>query len=162
MTEELQKVDLDAVLETMGCDARLETCLTERDLLRELAAEEYIMSRQGLGVWRVFGVSVAEWGGLVLGRPFGDENAGLSIWYKSSQSMTAPVVARMIVELSGDRGAKFIDPETGDFLEPDFQIEPRANPLTESFLVRPIPVFEDNWHAAVASALGSQIVEKLD
>lgn len=129
---------LDDLIAAGACDARIEVSLTLDELSAALsdvsswsgdAVLGQLYSVDGLGLWRAFSIDFDRWGTFVFAAPEHDPVAGVSAWYASAK-MSAPRAARLISAVAPNTDAMFLDPETGDF------IEPQAAVPTWSFSIR--------------------------
>ncbi len=134
MNSQRQPANLDEFLLKQRCDCRLETSLSATEV-NTLGAETFQMYRPGLGMWKVFGVTVSGWGELILGSPIDDEGAGMSIWFTKTPKLNNAMVARMICEMSDVSDASFLDATTGQVVTP-LKPEPKSKGLPLSGVVQ--------------------------
>ncbi|MGZ9811112.1 hypothetical protein ACXN5S_11665 [Pseudoroseicyclus sp. H15] len=130
----------EAVLAEYGADSRLEASITFPDLIRALEAagnlqpgaakaddssasslndlpvHGELLTRDGLGCWRVLPIEVEKLGTIWIGVPEGEARTGVSMWYLSRE-MSAGQVATLVSVLTKTEDILFMDPDSGELVE---------------------------------------------
>lgn len=126
MTSAAEIESLDNVLNSAEVDCRLEASVGFQDLLDALKdaadtvqkdASGKLYFRDGLGAWRAISIKLDGYGEIWFAAPEDDPELGVSAWF-SRADFSSGQVATIIRNVTNDASVRFLDPDTGEFVEP--------------------------------------------